>query len=417
MRAPQTLFRFVSDFMSSLPNRLKQTVWPMIEAIYDGQQLTMTGIARHLPGRAFVKHKIKRVYRLLSNPDLHRQFGDLFAAIAHQLVAKNSRPMILVDWTCFDNQHYALVAAVVHDGRALPVYVEVHPIAEYAHEAVETAFLGALKHRILPAGCTPVIVTDAGFRNPWFAQVRRLGWDFVGRLCGRVTIQPTNATADIWLKREVVMARAGEHALELGEYRIAKSNPLTARLVTVHFTAPRMPSQKRTPNKKTRAKGGKYQKQAEEPWLLVTSLDAGEVSAASVVSVYSKRMQIEETFRDDKNRDSGVGLDGSRSQTAAHLRALRWLGALTTILTHTVGQAGEMMGIHRHYQSNTVSDRRVLSLPFLGRQILRHEDRRRLSSKRLREALDHIRAGAQLSSIVEAEKVHGEAFKSARIAA
>ena len=29
--------------------------------------------------------------------------------------------------------------------------------------------------------CEPIIVTDAGFKVPWFKQVQSIGWDFVGR--------------------------------------------------------------------------------------------------------------------------------------------------------------------------------------------------------------------------------------------
>ncbi|MEL6348898.1 MAG: IS4 family transposase [Myxococcota bacterium] len=417
MRAPTTLFRYLSDFMSGLPKRLKQTVWPMIEAICSGRRLSLSGIGRYLTGKAKVKHKIKRVWRLLSNPTLHHLFTDLFASIAKMLIADDTRPVLLVDWTCFDKDHYALVAAVVHDGRALPIYVEVHPIGDYANEAVETAFLSTLKRRVVPQSCAAIICADAGFRNPWFAQVQRLGWDFVGRLCGRVTVQSIDATADIWVQRTVVMAQATANAVELGEYRVAKTNPLTARLVTVDSQTPRMPSQKRTPNRHQGAKAKKYKKQAEEPWLLITSLPASEFSAAAIVRVYSLRMQVEETFKDDKNRDDGIGLDGSRSQRIEHLRALRWLGALTTILTHTVGLVGESLGIDRDYQSNTVSDRRVLSLTFLGRQILRHQDRRCLSMKRLQDALSQIRDANDIDRVVQDVKANEERSFSMKNAA
>ena len=200
------------------------------------------------------------------------------------------------------------------------------------------------------------------------------------------------------------MAQATEVAVELGAYRVAKTNPLVVRLVTVHYDAPRMPSQNRTPNRNNGSHADKYRRLAEEPWLLMTSLDDSECPASVVVALYALRMQIEETFKDDKNRDSGVGLDASRSHKPTHLRALRWLGALTTIFTHTIGVVGETLGIHRDYQSNTVSDRRVLSLPFLGRQMLRHQDRRCLSMKRLLAALDHIRASVDIQAVIQTTK-------------
>jgi len=42
-----------------------------------------------------------------------------------------------------------------------------------------------------------IIVTDAGFRCPWFQQVREVGWDFVGRVrntneWGQVLMDPHN---------------------------------------------------------------------------------------------------------------------------------------------------------------------------------------------------------------------------------
>lgn len=397
MRATSTLFQFLSDFLIALPPRLLRAVEESMKAIWTGQDLSITGIGRNICGKARVKHNIKRVYRRLSNPDLHRAFNSLFANIAAKLIRPGSRPILLVDWTCFDKNHYALVAAVPHQGRAIPIYVAVHPTKHHATPNVERAFLHTLHHIILPNTTTPVLITDAGFRNPWLKQVRRLGWDFVGRLRGPVTVQPVESTSDIWQHHDLLFPKATATPSELGRYRCAKKNPLTSRLVTVKYRAPRQPSQRRSGPNPAGTNGEKYRKGAKEPWLLVTSLDEATFNATAIVGLYALRMQIEETFRDDKNRDSGVGLDASRSQTPEHLRGLRWLGALTSILTHTVGQVGEMLALHRHYQSNTTSERRVLSLPFLGRQLLQHEDRRRLTLKRLRHAWQRIQATVDVS--------------------
>ena len=410
MRATSTLFRFLSDFLIDLPPRLLGVVEESMEAIWRGQELTLTGIGRNILGRTRVKHKIKRAYRLLSNPLLHRAFNPLFANIAARLIDPGSRPILLVDWTCFDDTHYAIVASTPHRGRAIPVYIEVHPKSRYASPDVEQAFLNTLNNAILPLNARPVLVSDAGFRNPWLREVNRLGWDFVGRLRGPVTVQPEDSTSDVWLHHYLLFERDSERPSELGVYRCAKSNPLSSRLVLVHSRAPRKPSQRRSGLRSHRTNDEAYRKAAAEPWLLVTSLELSTFPAQSVVEIYGLRMQIEEEFRDDKNRDSGVGLDASRSRTPSHLRGLRWLGALTSLLTQTVGQVGEMLGLHRHYQSNTTSDRRVLSLTFLGRQMLLHEDRRALSLKRLQDAWRAIRATVDVSRFASRtiESVDGE---------
>ena len=46
-------------------------------------------------------------------------------------------------------------------------------------------FLHALK-LVLPESCCPIVVTDAGFRGPWFRAVEELGWDWVGRIRNKI---------------------------------------------------------------------------------------------------------------------------------------------------------------------------------------------------------------------------------------
>ena len=52
---------------------------------------------------------------------------------------------------------------------------------------------------------------------------------------------------------------------------------------------------------------------ALDPWLLATSMSDGD--AASVVGIYARRMQIEETFRDAKNHRFGWSLGNVRLST------------------------------------------------------------------------------------------------------
>lgn len=48
---------------------------------------------------------------------------------------------------------------------------------------------------LMPAHTRPVLVTDAGFRSPWFRAVSAQGWDWVGRLRGTIRVKPV-AVAD-----------------------------------------------------------------------------------------------------------------------------------------------------------------------------------------------------------------------------
>jgi hypothetical protein len=107
----------------------------------------------------------------------------IFLAVAHHLLRGCARPVILVDWTHSGGTHEALVAAVPIGGRALPIYVEVHPLKKLGNAAVEKRFLCTLK-AILPSECRSIIVSDAGFKGPFFQAAREFGWDFLGRVRG-----------------------------------------------------------------------------------------------------------------------------------------------------------------------------------------------------------------------------------------
>ncbi|WP_257999783.1 transposase, partial [Xanthomonas oryzae] len=43
---------------------------------------------------------------------------------------------------------------------------------------------------LIPDDVRPILVTDAGFRTPWFRAVSAMGWDWVGRLRGRTQVKP-----------------------------------------------------------------------------------------------------------------------------------------------------------------------------------------------------------------------------------
>jgi len=74
-----------------------------------------------------------------------------------------------------------LRASISVTGRSIVLYEECHPKKKENNPIVHQQFLNNLK-TILPDCATPIIVTDAGFRAPWFKAVRQMGWHFVGRL-------------------------------------------------------------------------------------------------------------------------------------------------------------------------------------------------------------------------------------------
>lgn len=352
----------------------------VVEGIVRGGRLVPASIGRNLPGATGPKHAIKCVDRLLANPRLYRELLYLYCAVAHHLLHGCARPVVLVDWTQVAGSHEALVAAVPIGGRALPIYVEVHPLKKLGNAAVEGKFLRSLS-AILPPGCRPIVISDAGFKGPFFREVLSLGWDFLGRVRGTAKAIPADGGPAI--SKKEFYAQASIHPTELGHFGLFVRNPIPCRLVLVRKR--RRPGPKRPP---PRCKEERELRQAAlDPWLLATSLSDGD--AQFVVSLYAKRMQIEETFRDAKNHRFGWSLGDVQTANLHRAAVLLMLSTLAIVAVTLIGLSAEQRGLHRAYQANTVK-RRVLSLFVLACAILRRGDDPGMTPEHFRAALTHV---------------------------
>jgi hypothetical protein len=338
-----------------------------VEGLTTSERLSVTGIGGGLRSRALLKHSIKRVDRLLSNPHLQAERWDIFRSVARDLVGDVARPVILMDWTAVVDGFSALVAAVPVGGRALTIYEEVHPERSNNKPHVQARFLRRLGE-VIPAGSRPIIVVDAGFKAPFFRAVRRMGWDFIGRERQHVGIKLGESRAWIFTKQAFAKARRTAKDLGMGILNKTQDKSFATRFVVI--SSPRHPNHP-WKNRFRGNLGGKdreaYKRGAHQPWLLLTSLT--ELPADQVVALYAKRMQIEQIFRDLKNPRFGWSLRHARGYSAARLTVLLLIATLATLVVTLVGLAVERSGRHRGYQANTVRTR-VLSLFVLGCKIL-----------------------------------------------
>lgn len=108
--------------------------------------------------------------------------------------------------------------------------------------------------------------------------------------------------------------------------------------------------------------------------------------ALKIIKQYSKRMKIEHEFRSTKNPQYGIGLSYSRSMDPQSLQMLLLIGQLHLFLLWLIGLATEYDTRHFDYQANTVKTHRVLSLVFLGMQVILH-DIERITEDMLMNAL------------------------------
>lgn len=378
MRIRTIVLRVLKDCSAVVHARRFTALLVVIDGIVRAGRLSMTAVGRALPSKALVKHSIKRVDRLLSNALFRLERPTYFRALARFVIGDWTRPVIAVDWTKGVGDLWALYASVPVGGRAQTVYFEVHPERVIETERVHRRFLRALRD-VLPPECRPIIVLDAGFHGEFLREVRHLGWDFLVRIRGRTTMRTNRQRR--WTNVRRLYRRASTVATSLGICRLyRKVRAVEAQLVLVrrvrrgtHPFTHRLSS-----DHSSTMRAGK------DPWLLATSLY--DHTAEQIVTLYAKRMQIEETFRDIKNHRFGWCLRDVRSSSPERLAALLLLCTLAMLAVTLVGMAAELANVHRTYQANTVKTR-VLSHFTLGLVVVRSSSQSRLDQSHLRAAL------------------------------
>ncbi|MEK6750058.1 MAG: hypothetical protein AABY83_12765 [Pseudomonadota bacterium] len=103
-----------------------------VDAAIHGSRLKLSDLGRGLTSRVLIKHKIKRVDRLLGNTALHTEIPSLYAALACPLLEGLKMPRIVVDGSDItpDRQWQWLRAALVNEGRSITLYEQVYPITQ-----------------------------------------------------------------------------------------------------------------------------------------------------------------------------------------------------------------------------------------------------------------------------------------------
>lgn len=384
MRALEILHEQLTESMGFMHKARWAALWRVVEALIRGKQLWLTALGRARPGLAAPKHSIKAVDRLLSNSTLYSELDSVYAAIASFALGRTNRaPAIAVDTTEVRPKRYALSACLATDGRSIPLFSIIVSGVKPERRTLRR-FLNRLA-RVLPANCVPVLLTDAGFESVWFEELEAMGWDYVGRVRNRTRFLVKGQ----WVKNAKLYARVGNRAQNLGRIAFPRRAPCERRLVLSkkHKSGHR---RRKTARGTERHKSGDkvYRRSANEPWLLATSLTC---RPSHVVSIYGKRMQIEETFRDAKNHRWGWSLCDTRSRTKKRLEILLLIAAIAYLFQLLVGIAGERRNLHYRHQANTERRRRVISLFFLGAILLASRDLERLRKSDLRHALKSIR--------------------------
>ncbi len=194
--------------------------------------ITISSLGRGIDNDVATKHNIKRMDRLVGNKKLVQEREQIYGYLVKQCVGNKMRPIIMVDWSGLSEcgAYHFLRASIALEGRALTLYEECHPEKYLYNIKYEKLFLKKLQ-ALLPEGCRPIVLSDAGFRNPWFKCIAELGWDFIGRVRGRTILKLESETQWKHCKLSYASATATPHYLGYGE--LAKANPVNGHFYLV----------------------------------------------------------------------------------------------------------------------------------------------------------------------------------------
>jgi hypothetical protein len=375
MQARKLLHTLFSKTLGFMHSKRLSALMEAVEALLIGKKLSLSHLARNLQSQTKERHCIRKMDRLLGNKHLHAEIKASYHAHSMLLVNKIKKPIISVDWAATDKRKnwHILRATLNMEGRGYVLYQEVHPHHCLNSRKIQNSFLDKLK-AMLPKECKPIMVTDAGFQFPWFKKVSQIGFDFVGRVRNKIVYKIRDDKT--WHGNCLELYKMATHkAKYLGIYHFTRAWEFGCHVVLCRKKKKGRKCINRSGNRTNNNAANRCARRETDPWLLVTSLEIGKLTDAErIVAIYSRRMQIEEDFRDIKSHKYGFGLRYSMSNSARRIEVLLLIAALACLICWLISLSAKKTKLHLDYQSNSIKDRNVLSVIYLGCQLVRRNE-------------------------------------------
>ena len=351
--AKKIVREFVHNHLSLIHAARRELFCAAVSAVMGGHLLSLSRLARALMGESTQRAALKRVDRLMGNKRIGQEAQVVGATLLRTLCRGGQALVIAVDWSavCPGGAFVELRAALtwLGMGRGLTIYQRVYPESKLGSGRAERALLDTL-HGWMPAGTEVIMVTDAGFRRPWFTHVERLGWSWIGRIRGSVCVSREGKQ---WQQASAWFAKASGKACRWNDCWFTQKFRFACDMVLCRQRALGRKHYGRAGHGSTPRARCAAQASAREPWLLAHSARLRSFRADEIVAMYGWRMQIEENFRDSKSIPLGMGLEVSQSRTAPRLHALLLIATLAAFLLWHIGQLAEAEGLHRRFKATT----------------------------------------------------------------
>jgi len=396
MHTVNVLHKLLFQSIPSLHATRLRALMSAVQALTQGAKASVTSLGRGLAGKAYDKHKIKRMDRLLSNQYLYQETYSIYTVLTKKLLKNVPQPIIAIDWSplCADQSWQLLRAAIPVGGRSLTLYEEIHPQSKLGNRKIQHPFLDRLAVMV-PDTSHPIIVADSGFKTPFYRYIEnKFQWHWLGRIRGRDFLCRENEPGQ-WFSAKSLHKKATTVATGLGFIQWVRNNPLSAFIVLL-----RQPKKKRKAltlkGKRRQSKSNNvHVKRESEPWLLVASLSLQKRTPKQIVEIYRTRMQIEEGFRDCKAVHYGFCLSQNKRMSKQRRTILCLMTACAMFILWYIGTAGKQTSVAKQVRVNSSSKREPYSAIFLAKLLIAQKNFR-LTEKAIEGALDNIKPYIEL---------------------
>jgi hypothetical protein len=363
------LYKHLSEVCPDVHAARLHAVIDVAKSLEKSQSLALTSMGRHIDSTSSIKHRVKKVDRLESNVQLYKELHYLYQGLSEYVftyISQTKDVPIVID-LCYmkdDKDIQMLSAELATRGRTLPLYREIFGKGELTKRA--SSFITALA-KLIPEDREVICIMDAGFHEDWFKAIESTHWFWLVRSRKPSSIKFSGD--EEWTKIKDFIPTIGARTKEYEDVLLYRNYSRSCRLVTTHKKSDRKRT-KTTNYKKNRLTGsGKYLEAAREPWILATNLPS-KYKATQIVTLYSKRMQIEESFRDLKSHQFGLSGRNVRTTSVHRWGVKMLLAAIVQIVFWAVGIVAHSQGLQKIFQANTVKDRKVFSNFTLGKLII-----------------------------------------------
>ena len=274
----------------------------------------MSEMVREIPGADKHKHRLKRLWRFVSNPRIATgNLQILWCKWVISAFVPGKYVTVALDWTTLPGNVQCLMAAVPYAGRAIPLLwvTTTYRAFKDSQNRIEERLISSL-NLIVPEGKRIILVADRGF--------------------GRASLVNFLIKLDVLfvlrVKADVVITTKPRKKINLRKINLRKLKIKPNQVKwfeAISYRADRKVTRVNLAVTLAAVEGKK-----DDPWILVTNLR----KAKTAIKYYRLRFDIEEWFKDLKHQ---LGIDNLQTRNLGRVRRLVLISALSYGLIMLVG--------------------------------------------------------------------------------